>query len=230
MFAQRGGLKFAKFLDEESSNKQEIGLKEGWNELDMNGEFKNGFMFVYSEDTEDNIENITNIDLSKFTGTKIKTSMFCNISCKEAIMPDTIEEIEFNGFGSNEKLTTVHFSKNLKKIGTSGFTDCHSLEEINLPEGLEEIGDYAFSGVKCKNLILPSTIKKLGGVFYDLYNKGEEVISTVRFKSLEPPIITSYYVFYRIDRIEVPMTAVETYKNIDFPGWKENFGDKIVGY
>lgn len=53
--------------------------------------------------------------------------------------------------------------------------------------------------------------------------------STVRFQSSEPPIMSDR-VFVNVGRIEVPMAAVETYKNIDVPGWKDKYGDKIVGY
>lgn len=226
IFTQRGGVTLAKYLDDQMSNMEEFVLKEGWNNLDMTNAFKYGFGNVNGEDLND----LTQVDLSRNQGTNLFHYMFYNTGIKTIILPDTIEEIGVGTFGSCRKLNSVHFGTNIKKIGQMSFSECHSLEEINLPEGLEEIGDYAFRGVKCKNLILPSTIKKLGSDFYGLYNKGEEVISTVRFKSLELPIITSYYVFYGIDRIEVPMTAVETYKNIDFPGWKENFGDKIVGY
>ena len=111
------------------------------------------------------------------------------------------------------------------------FSECYSLAEINLPEGIEELDIRAFSSVICSKLILPNSINKLG---YNCYTPYKEKVSnyrgTVRFKSLEPPIINTKFVFSNVNRIEVPMASVETYKNINIPGWKEKFGDNIVGY
>jgi hypothetical protein len=64
-----------------------------------------------------------------------------------------------------------------------------------------------------------------------MYLSNGDVIEngSVRFQSITPPEFTNK-IFDEIDRIEVPMSAVETYKNLNIPGWKEKFGDKIVGY
>ena len=115
--------------------------------------------------------------------------------------------------------------KKIKKIGFLAFNACTKLEEINLPEGLEEIEYSAFDNVLCSNFILPSTIQKLENYFY-VHSTSH---STVRFQSLVPPIMPNSP-FSVIDRIEVPMAVVETYKNINIPRWKEFYGDKIVGY
>lgn len=50
-------------------------LHHGWNELDMNGEFKDGFAI---NDTigGQNLQKITQIDFSKFTGREINTCSF----------------------------------------------------------------------------------------------------------------------------------------------------------
>lgn len=211
----------------EEGSSEIASLHPGWNILDMNGEFKEGFANIQEQSNQR--QNITNVDFTKFTGKTLNTYMFYGTGLKEIIMSDTIEEIKEGCFTMCLHINKIKFSKNIKKIGPSAFNACYSLENINLPEGLEELEVSAFNSVLCTKLTLPSTIKKLGDFCYMPYNGTEHINGTVRFQSLEPPVMSDD-VFAKVNRIEVPMAAVETYKNIDIPGWKENFGDKIVGY
>ena len=227
IFTQRGGVTLAKYLDDQMSNMEEFELKEGWNNLDMTNDFNYGFGNVNGEELND----LTKVDFSRYQGTNLFHYMFYNTGIKTIILPDTIEEIGVGTFGSCRKLNSVHFGTNIKKIGQMSFSECYSLAEINLPEGIEELDIRAFSSVICSKLILPNSINKLG---YNCYTPYKEKVSnyrgTVRFKSLEPPIINTKFVFSNVNRIEVPMDAIEAYKNIDISGWKESWGDKIVGY
>lgn len=211
----------------EEGSSEIVSLHPGWNVLDMNGEFKDGFANMVGESNPRT--NITAVDFTKFTGKTLNVYMLYGSGLKEVIMSDTIEEIKEGCFTMCTHIDKIKFSKNIKKIGPSAFNACYRLENINLPEGLEELEAGAFNSVLCKHIVLPSTIKKLGDSCYMPYNSENRVNGIVRFQSLNPPVM-SENVFDNIDRIEVPMTAIETYKNIDIPGWKEKFGDKIVGY
>ena len=204
-------------------------LHPGWNNLDMNGEFKDGFI-ITAIDTEEEIQRIKQVDFSKFTGRQLGACMFSQTGVKEIILPDTIEEIGQECFYGCIFLKKVILPKKIKIIPLGLFQTCPSLTEINLPEGIVEIGNSAFFTTHIENLVIPSTVKKIEDEFY-LYLNNENNIKkgSVRFQSLTPPEFT-FYIFDQIDRIEVPMAAVEAYKNLNIPGWKENFGDKIVGY
>lgn len=204
-------------------------LHPGWNNLDMNGEFKDGFI-ITEIDTVEEIQRIKQVDFSKFTGRQLGAFMFSQTGVKEIILPDTIEEIGQECFYGCIFLKKVILPKKIKIIPLGLFQNCPSLTEINLPEGIVEIGNSAFYTTHIENLVIPSTVKKIEDEFY-LYLNIENNIKkgSVRFQSLTPPEFT-FYIFNYIDRIEVPMAAVEAYKNLNIPGWKENFGDKIVGY
>lgn len=204
-------------------------LHNGWNDLDMNGEFKEG---ITINDTigGQNTQKITQIDFSKFTGRDLNNCTFNNTGVEEIILPDTIEEIRNNCFYQNLLLKKVIFSKNIKHILSEVFYNCHNLTEISLHEGIVDIGDSAFRDTHIEKLIIPSTVKNIGDFVYSYYSDGgDRKKGSIRFQSLTPPEFT-FYIFDQIDSIEVPMAAVETYKNINIPGWKEKFGDKIVGY
>lgn len=204
-------------------------LHPGWNNLDMNGEFKDGFI-ITEIDTVEEIQRIKQVDFSKFTGRQLGAFMFSQTGVKEIILPDTIEEIGEGCFYGCLFLKKVILPKKIKIIPSSLFYNCASLEEVHLHEGIVEIGESAFKITHIENLVIPSTVKKIGDDFY-LYLNNENNIKkgSVRFQSLTPPEFT-FYIFDQIDRIEVPMSAVETYKNINIQFWKEKFGDKIVGY
>ena len=203
-------------------------LHNGWNDLDINGEFKDGFT-INSTINYENTQHITQIDFSKFTGRNLNNYRFNNIGVEEIILPDTIEEIGYNCFNQNYMLKKVILSKNLKRISAQEFFECRNLSDINLYEGIVEIGQSAFRDTHIEKIIIPSTVKIIENYFYSFYSEEEDKNGSVRFQSLTPPEF-SIHIFDNIDRIEVPNEAVETYKNINIPGWKEKFGDKIVGY
>ncbi len=48
-------------------------------------------------------------------------------------------------------------------MGSAVFADCKSLVEVNLPDGLQSMGDLAFSGAKSlAKITLPDSLQKLG--------------------------------------------------------------------
>lgn len=225
IFTQRGGVTLAKYLDDQMSNMEEFELKEGWNNLDMTNDFKYGFGNVNGEE----LNELTKVEFSRYQGTNLIQYMFYNTGIKAIVLPDTIEEIGYNCFNQNYMLKKVILSKNLKRISAQEFFECRNLSDINLYEGIVEIGQSAFRNTHIEKIIIPSTVKIIENYFYSFYSEEEDKNGSVRFQSLTPPEF-SIHIFDNIDRIEVPNEAVETYKNINIPGWKEKFGDKIVGY
>lgn len=69
-------------------------------------------------------------------------------------------------------LTDIIFSDGLETIGEQAFSYCYGLTEISLPESITTIGDYAF--IYCNNLFkvtVPNNITYLGKtVFGACYN------------------------------------------------------------
>lgn len=87
-----------------------------------------------------------------------------NLYIKEVIMPDTISGIygysTFNGtFQGCENLESVRLSKNLTIIQTYMFNKCISLEKIDIPDSVTEIGFGAFLGCKSlSEIIIPKNV------------------------------------------------------------------------
>lgn len=202
-----------------------VSLHPGWNDLDMNAEFKEGFHSLGGPLAP----LITEVDLSHYTGTNLE--MYTKVyTAKKYVLPDTVKEIPENCFVNNAFLGEVILGKNTKIIGTSAFKNCLNLSKCVLPEGLKEIQDGAFVDTSIQTLILPKSIDKLGKDVCSIRPMSMyDVAPTVRFQGLEPPVLTIES-FREGTILEVPMATVEKYKNIDIPGWKEKFGNNIVGY
>ena len=77
----------------------------------------------------------------------------------------TVTEIGQDAFLRENTVRSVQFPMTLKRIGESAFTYTN-LERIDLPEGLEEIGKYAFAGTGYREtspiIYIPSSVTKLG--------------------------------------------------------------------
>ena len=103
-------------------------------------------------------------------------------------IPEGVVEIEkyafanddFIGFANNRFTGVLTLPSTLKKIGKSAFAGCGFVCPLNLPDGIEEIGDYCFENCRnlYGNLILPSHLKTLGRyAFYFCENlRGDLVI------------------------------------------------------
>ena len=56
----------------------------------------------------------------------------------------------------------------LISIGTEAFHSCWELTgDLTLPEGLTEIGDFAFRSTKLTSVLLPTTVTRIGNYAFD---------------------------------------------------------------
>ena len=87
----------------------------------------------------------------------------------------TVTEIDEGAFSKEGTINDIQFPNTLKKIGKGAFTNC-MLEKIVLPDGIEELCDWAFSfcgrnpnvfsvvnkACTIQEIYLPSSLKKIG--------------------------------------------------------------------
>lgn len=108
---------------------------------------------VYSESTKQD-ENKMVLPaqlLSNIIG-KIKT-----VSIPEGY--DRIENSAFSNTSRRSVLENVNLPKGLTLIGKNAFQDCNNIKSIELNEGLENIGESAFSGTTLETVKFPSSLK-----------------------------------------------------------------------
>lgn len=104
------------------------------------------------------------------------------------VIPDSVVKIDINAFKGCSEIRSIKFGSKIKEIGNISenlfknaiyvnesvlsqdnsiakkmFCDCEMLEKVELPEGVEIIGDRVFSQCyQLKEINFPSTIKKIG--------------------------------------------------------------------
>ena len=92
---------------------------------------------------------------------RIGTYAFEPYVLEEVTIASTVKEIDKHAF---RFITAVHFSEGLEKIGDNAFSGCRDLNEVFLPESLQEIGSRAFefSGEEAPVIHMPPHLKTTG--------------------------------------------------------------------
>ncbi|MBO5313497.1 MAG: leucine-rich repeat protein [Clostridia bacterium] len=81
---------------------------------------------------------------------------------KSATIKDGTVGIAGGAFSSCAELKTVSLPNTLKYIGEMSFANCTSLEEIDIPEGVEELVDVFDSCSSLRRVSLPNGLKTIG--------------------------------------------------------------------
>ena len=84
--------------------------------------------------------------------------------CEETvIVPEGVTEIGFRSFSDCDSLEEVDIPGSVRVIAAHAFMRCGNLKSVTLHEGLQEIGTWAFGD--CDNLqsiSIPDTVKEIG--------------------------------------------------------------------
>ena len=81
------------------------------------------------------------------------------------VLPDSVVSIRQDALSNNPKLKYIEFGKSLFILCEDSMLSLPSLEKVVLPESLETIEAWVFSGENLKDIYLPSNIKKLSNLF-----------------------------------------------------------------
>ena len=112
-------------------------------------------------------DNITRIEREAFNHCEALTSI---------TLPNTINYIGQYVFSYCTSLSYVGLPANLTAIDSFAFDNCSALEYIVLPEGLRTIGWYAFTHSGLKNIVIPSTVTRIGADSFSYCNKLTSVL------------------------------------------------------
>lgn len=140
---------------------------------------------------------------------------------KAIAIPSFVAVIGDDAFRGCGKLSSIDFadSQNLYSIGQYAFAECLDLLSVEVPEGVQTLGAYAFRNTGLVQLRLPSTLYVIGD--YTFYSCSH--LSKMNVAAYTPPTVSSY-TFYNVPRtakVYVPEGAVTTYKSTAV--WSEFF-------
>lgn len=89
-------------------------------------------------------EGVEKIEKGAFDNLFIKSFMF------ELEIPGSLKKIEDQNFCEMSALETVAMAEGVEEIGNLAFTCCFNLREVNIPSSVKKIGTYAFA--ECPSL------------------------------------------------------------------------------
>lgn len=79
-------------------------------------------------------------------------------------IPDTVSSIGSRAF-INTSLSSIHLPEKLLYIRRECFCRCKKLKQINIPQGVKEIWEYAFMGCECLEKVTMPSIKVAADAF-----------------------------------------------------------------
>lgn len=183
--------------------------------------------------------------------TDIESSAFNACTSLESVrISNNIKNIRSGAFSGCTSLKSVEIPDSMVFIERATFYNCTSLESVVIGSGFSTLATGMFEGcTSLKNILIPNNITRINGsAFYDctsliyvtipdsvtrIESKALQIGSsdnkaTIRFEGITPPTISSdTFDISKLDKIEVLMSAVDTYKAAT--NWS-NFVDYIVGY
>ena len=121
-----------------------------------------------------------------------------------------IEESAFEDCRSLEKVTFATPSA-LNNIGDWAFYNCHTLQNIVIPENVTEIGNGAFYGCTyLTELILPASVQAIGDNAFALCSRLNKITSN----AVVPPAIAdkTFFEVNKLTPVYVPKNSVSSYK------------------
>ncbi len=74
---------------------------------------------------------------------EINESAFSMLGSHELVLPSTLEKIYPRAF-KQQKIKQLHLPKGLRHIGMGAFENCYNLEDLYIPDSVEQIEMYAF--------------------------------------------------------------------------------------
>ena len=87
------------------------------------------------------------------------------------MLPDTVKEIRWDAFSSADNLDYVRLSQSLEYIGSWAFSFNYELRQIELPETLRELDDWAFYSSALESVVVPAGTESVGtGTFKNCGN------------------------------------------------------------
>ena len=153
---------------------------------------------------------------------------FCT-SIKQVVVPENVEVLGYRSFAGCDNLKNfIVKSKKIKKYEYVQSGKCtESMLEITIPEGTEEIADYALERETLKKVTIESSVKKIGRDIFGSHN----TVECITFLGTELKLLefNSLQSVNEDCTIYVPNSCLENYKELFYKA-RLNKEVQVVGY
>ena len=80
----------------------------------------------------------------------------------ETLDENNYDEPEYNEPFAYSSVERIRFPSTLKRLGNYALSECKQLKSVELPEGLEMIGDRCFEDCGVRELHIPASVREIG--------------------------------------------------------------------
>ncbi len=116
------------------------------------------FVYCYDDDDEVHISKYIGNDKNVIVPQQIESKTvkiidvgaFSDCTAESIVIPEGVEEIQYNAFCDCPNLKNISLPESLKAIGWGAFISCSSLEKLVIPNNVTGLGDGAIAN--CDNL------------------------------------------------------------------------------
>ena len=155
-----------------------------------------------------NVNNITNIDISRERVTNIEDSSFYGRYSLEGIkMPSTIKSIGKNAFEGCTCLRQIELPSSVEEIGERAFDSCIRLGEIKISDNVKNLGNGCFLG--CASLTeidIPGSIKEVSKAAFACCKSLEKVSISEGVDCIGP---NAFENCSKLSQISIPSTVTK---------------------
>ena len=189
---------------------------------------KDFYMFMGNEGywasdgyTFENCPNIEAVDMSECEYVyQLPYGLFRNCtSLRSVLLPPYLERIENEGFAYDKNLTNIEFPQSLMYIDDYAFYNCSSLKHVNISQcsNFATIGNYAFA--ECASLLsvnLPSTLNWIQSRAFSNCRK----LNEINVEAVKPADLSDQ-VFYHVhsERCVLSIPTGTYYDYLSAPQW-----------
>jgi hypothetical protein len=135
-----------------------------------------------------NCQNLTVVAISEGVKTIGVQAFNYNIGLTRVNIPTSVTSIGIGAFRDCHNLQSVTFSlpSKLTSISANTFNGCRELRYFIIPQGITEIGDWAFLGTVINEITIPASVKSIGaGAFTGLYtNEDNARLEKITFEGI----------------------------------------------
>ena len=108
--------------------------------------------------------------MNRFTYQQLTDSTCAVISCEghdeKIVIPETFDGMTVvmladDLFAGHAEISRIVLPKGLKYIGSNVFNGCKKLKSLRLPEGIENLAQYAFTGSGLEIIEIPGSVRNI---------------------------------------------------------------------
>lgn len=171
-------------------------------------------------------EGITSIGFEAFSGCQ---------NLESVALPESLTTLDYDAFNSCQSLKTIKIPSGVTAIPGSCFYCCSSLESVTIPEGVMTIGECAFQSCNLNALTLPESLEKIGVYAFSGNQSLKSVNIPAKVKTIESNAfhncgLTDLVIQEGVQTIDNYAFESNSLQNLTLPSTIKSIGNEAFRY